>query len=504
MLFQILFVFLIVYFLIFIHEFGHYLAAIRNGVKVEEFSIGFPPRLISFKKGDTKFSFALLPLGGYVKLHGDSMEQTGTDKIVKSKSFVHKTPWQKIKILLAGVFMNFLVYLILMTSAFSFGVPKMIQSYEALISEINAGQISVEQGLKISSINDSSKASEIFNENSLIEFSNGKYLIGDLEFESLADLNEYGINLNNFIQLPALKVLDSGSLFEKDTHLIKVNGKFFSSYDEFLNLLQQKAENTFITVYTGSEVDVQLNSYSDSFFIVDVVKDSSAYTAGVQTGFKLLNIDGVRVSSIENLSSFVKNLDKSSILYTFENLNKEVINLEITPDSQGITGMVLNPIYNSFDLGSSFVMDTLVYSITDTKDFKLGFLEAFSKSLMDGISMSGSIMKSFVTTILNFFTSLEVSEDVGGPVAVFKMSYDYVAIGGTQLMQFVALISLTLAAINLIPIPVLDGGRIFIVLCEAIIGKAVSTRFVNLLTLVSFAILMFFILIITFFDIIRL
>ena len=106
MIFNIFIVFLIVYFLIFIHEFGHFLAAKRNGVKVEEFSIGFPPRLISFKKGGTKFSFALLPLGGYVKLHGDTSDENGS-KIVKSKSFAFKTPWQKIKILLAGVFMNF-------------------------------------------------------------------------------------------------------------------------------------------------------------------------------------------------------------------------------------------------------------------------------------------------------------------------------------------------------------------------------------------------------------
>ena len=84
------------------------------------------------------------------------------------------------------------------------------------------------------------------------------------------------------------------------------------------------------------------------------------------------------------------------------------------------------------------------------------------------------------------------------------MSYDYVSIGGTQLMQFVALISLTLAAINILPIPVLDGGRILIVFIEALINKQASRKVLNLVTLASFGILMFFILIVTFFDIIRL
>src|SRR5210317_138923 len=156
MIIKFLAVFLIVYFLIFIHEFGHYLAAIRNGVKVEEFSIGFPPRLISFKKFGTKFFFALLPLGGFVKLHGDNFESDS--KVNESKAFYSKTPWAKIKILFAGPLMNFLVYIVLMTLAFTFGVSRNFSSYSDLISSINDGDVTIERGLNIKLIEDFSTA----------------------------------------------------------------------------------------------------------------------------------------------------------------------------------------------------------------------------------------------------------------------------------------------------------------------------------------------------------
>ena len=217
MIIKVLIVFFIVYFLIFIHEFGHYLAAIRNGVRVDEFSIGFPPKLISFKKGGTRFSFALLPLGGYVKLHGDNAE-TGSDaKITKSKAFYAKTPWQKIKILLAGVLMNFLVYAILMTGAYTLGVPRFIQSFDVLLSEINDRNIVVEQGLKITDVVEGSEADGKVQLSDRVLYAEKEFFIPslDLEFENLSDLNDFGVNLNNFFLLPSLRSLNDSNFFKE-------------------------------------------------------------------------------------------------------------------------------------------------------------------------------------------------------------------------------------------------------------------------------------------------
>lgn len=119
--------------LVMIHEFGHFIAALIVGAKVEEFSIGFGPKLLSKKIGDTDFLIKILPLGGYVKILGegdevdpdaDRKKSFKTDKSLKSKK-----PWQKIFVMLAGVTMNislaiFLFYVLLSRAGFAFYLPQ--------------------------------------------------------------------------------------------------------------------------------------------------------------------------------------------------------------------------------------------------------------------------------------------------------------------------------------------------------------------------------------------
>jgi len=97
--------------LVLIHEFGHFIASKRNGVKVEEFGIGFPPRLWGKQIGETLYSVNLLPFGGFVKIVGEGAENEEEEKeyLKDTRSFASKTSWQKIKILSAGIFMNLLL-----------------------------------------------------------------------------------------------------------------------------------------------------------------------------------------------------------------------------------------------------------------------------------------------------------------------------------------------------------------------------------------------------------
>ncbi len=94
-------------FLIFIHEFGHFLAAKLMGVKVEVFSLGFGPRLIGFTFGETEYRISLVPLGGYVKLYGEHPEAISSG--IKEKAYAFKKPWQKAVIVIAGPLANFIL-----------------------------------------------------------------------------------------------------------------------------------------------------------------------------------------------------------------------------------------------------------------------------------------------------------------------------------------------------------------------------------------------------------
>lgn len=120
--------------LILIHELGHFLAAKMSGVPVEEFGIGYPPRLISKKIGETRYSINLLPFGGFVKIKGD--EADITESLVKGeaaeekgikKYFYELSAWRRILVLSAGVAMNFVLGWFIFSSLFLFGtMPALI------------------------------------------------------------------------------------------------------------------------------------------------------------------------------------------------------------------------------------------------------------------------------------------------------------------------------------------------------------------------------------------
>ncbi len=117
---------LILSILILIHEFGHFITAKKNGVLVEEFGFGIPPRIWSIKIGETVYSINLLPFGGFVKVLGEEYEELKNKKLsekLKNRTFVSKKPWQKAMIILAGVFFNFILGWVIISYLFTQGVP---------------------------------------------------------------------------------------------------------------------------------------------------------------------------------------------------------------------------------------------------------------------------------------------------------------------------------------------------------------------------------------------
>ncbi len=127
------------------HEFGHFIVAKRSGIRVDEFSFGFPPKLFGIKKGETSYNFNALPFGGYVKIFGenpDADSMTGPDS---SRSFVNKPKRIQAAVLFAGVAMNFLVAWLLLSIGFMSGLPTSVGSAPT-------GSIIENQALTITSV----------------------------------------------------------------------------------------------------------------------------------------------------------------------------------------------------------------------------------------------------------------------------------------------------------------------------------------------------------------
>src|SRR3989344_4673071 len=119
------------------HEFGHFIFAKLAKVRVEEFAFGFPPRIFSVKKGETKYSFNLVPLGGYVKIYGEEGEEAQDPRSFSGQKFL-----TKVLIIAAGVLFNFFLAYILFTSGLMIGTPIPLSTFSTLPPSPPAGTTS--------------------------------------------------------------------------------------------------------------------------------------------------------------------------------------------------------------------------------------------------------------------------------------------------------------------------------------------------------------------------
>jgi len=140
--------------LVFSHELGHFIAAKKSGIKVEEFGFGFPPRIFGVKKGETTYSINAIPLGGFVKIYG---EERG-EKDTRSKfAFYNRPAWNRAIILAAGVFMNLLLAAVLLSVVYAIGIPTIVENgqsgnfrnIQVQIVEVAAGSPAQNAGIQI-------------------------------------------------------------------------------------------------------------------------------------------------------------------------------------------------------------------------------------------------------------------------------------------------------------------------------------------------------------------
>ena len=145
--------------LIFVHEFGHFIFARMNGIRVDAFKLGFGPKIIAWKHGETEYGINLIPFGGFVKIHGENPDDDSISGPDAARSFVHKNRWKQASVLFAGVFFNFLFAWIIYIIIFSVGVnappdeypqyADRFQDQRIMLIEVSAGSPAAKAGLAI-------------------------------------------------------------------------------------------------------------------------------------------------------------------------------------------------------------------------------------------------------------------------------------------------------------------------------------------------------------------
>ncbi len=125
---NILIFLIILLILVISHEFGHFIVAKKSGIRVDEFSFGFPPKIFGKKIGETSYNFNLLPIGGYVKIFGENPDEESINGPDSKRSFINKPWYTQVAVLIAGVTMNFLVAWLLISVGFISGLPSSTSS----------------------------------------------------------------------------------------------------------------------------------------------------------------------------------------------------------------------------------------------------------------------------------------------------------------------------------------------------------------------------------------
>jgi len=144
--------------LILAHEFGHFIVAKRSGIRVDEFGIGFPPKIFGKKIGETEYSLNLLPIGGFVKIFGETPDEESIDGPDAKRSFVNKPKYVQAAVLFAGVFFNILLAWFLISAGFMVGLPtpvdvtpegRTLQDINLVITEILPDSPAQYSGFKV-------------------------------------------------------------------------------------------------------------------------------------------------------------------------------------------------------------------------------------------------------------------------------------------------------------------------------------------------------------------
>lgn len=439
---------LIFSFLIFIHELGHFTAAKKSGVKVEEFGFGLPPRMWGVQKGETLYSINWIPFGGFVRMLGEDSTDPKARK--NKRSFVSQSLWKQTFIVTAGVIMNFLLAFLLLTFGFVIGMEPLIVNEADFHDAIKDGTVHV----------------EVLTED---EVPTAEYL-DTLTAEEKAEMNP-------ITMIPRLEVLTW-------------NGGAELEVGELLPF------------------EEGVPDFSDTFIYVDeVIADGFAFEAGLLSGDEVLTVNGATIDSVSELieatqSSELENENGESIV-EFEVLRGgESFTLISRLDEDHRVGIQLSDGYELHD-GSRFGISYFPHEITEIERLKYGW-KAPLVATSEMWRLSKLTAASFVSVLGDFVTGQKLPDNVAGPVGIAQMTYYTLLDGFAALIRFVAMLSLSLGVINILPFPALDGGRLLFIIVEGLTGKKPSPKWEQMIHSAGFVFLLLFIAYITFNDVLKL
>lgn len=468
--------------LVFFHELGHFLFARLFGVRVEVFSLGFGPKLLKFKRGDTEYTVSLIPLGGYVKMFGDDpLNKDAVAPEDRPYTFNHKGKWARFWIVMGGPLANFLMAYVLFFFLLLGGekVP------EIRVGAVPETSVLYDMGFRVGDslrkLNDKeilSPTDIALEGNTRIETMdverNGELLTlnvgmsGDAFFEEFVNYppilrKPYVLNKDGerFV-LGANSELDlSRSLDEIALARGELSIQIYSLpkvYEEENLTLDQVEMVESFQVSMEKTDDLFQQLYNLGFAPVDLsVKSLQQGGAGDKAGLLMNDIivalNGSPVFSFEHLRSSLQETTTEEVELTLWREGEES-QLSMAPQVTEYEGEQLR----------------LIGVYSNAEFIPLKFIQTESKGLVGSLGLAVSRTWDVTVKTIEGFKKLFMGQvslkTIGGPIAIGKVATDSFNTSLSYFFQLMALISINLGIINLLPIPVLDGGHILFIFLE--------------------------------------
>ncbi len=443
--------FIILTVLVFVHEWGHYHVARRNGVKVEVFSIGFGPELFGWNdKIGTRWKFCTIPLGGYVKMFGDADVASQSDDTVRSMtreekkiSFHHKTVGQRSAIVFAGPFFNYvfavLVFALLFMTAGQRHTP-------AIVGHVLAGSAAENAGLRVGDL--------------IVEFN--------------------GRSIERFEQVEQLALLHPGEALPLMIRRGAVG-----------RALTLTPEPRMIPDKHGNEQEFGfLGAWRMVAPVVGRILDNSAAAdAGLSSNDRILSIDGQRVTTFQEVRKIiVANPEKPMAM-------------RVLRDGQEVTLTVVPKKHDYTDSdGIKRTVGQLGIGVAPPPKKVYAPLAA----MWAAVKETWFLTTTTATAIHQMIVGKREFRDLGGPLRIAEMSGDMAQIGPYAFVWFMGALSLSLCLINLVPVPMLDGGHLLFYGIEAIRGKPLGPKAQEYGFRIGMALVLTLMVVVTWNDLLRL